>query len=74
MPEEDLVVSSEDVRCFFHIFRIPRSWYKYIWLSTARYPLLFVVPNVVDGFLVVLFCPWASKTVSPWHNTSTGAW
>lgn len=28
MPEEDLVVSSEDVRCFFYIFKIPRSWHS----------------------------------------------
>lgn len=27
---EDLVVSSEDVRCFFYIFRIPSSWYPYM--------------------------------------------
>ena len=26
MPTEDLVVSSEDVRCFFYIFKIPREW------------------------------------------------
>lgn len=30
MPDEDLVVSSEDVRCFFYIFRIPTSWHKYM--------------------------------------------
>ena len=26
LPEEDLVVSSEDVRCFFYIFRLPDCW------------------------------------------------
>ena len=26
MPTEDLVVSSEDVRCFFYIFKVPRDW------------------------------------------------
>lgn len=30
MPEEDLVVSSEDVRCFFYIFKTPPSWHKYM--------------------------------------------
>ena len=30
MPDENLVVSSEDVRCFFYIFRIPQSWHKYM--------------------------------------------
>ena len=28
MPTEDLVVSSEDVRCFFYIFKIPSEWRK----------------------------------------------
>eukprot|EP00438_Fugacium_kawagutii_P022658 Skav224882 [mRNA] locus=scaffold1112:251630:257035:+ [translate_table: standard] len=28
MPDEDLVVSSEDVRCFFYIFKIPLSWHS----------------------------------------------
>lgn len=27
MPHENLVVSSEDVRCFFYIFKLPPSWY-----------------------------------------------
>ena len=27
MPDEDLVVSSEDVRCFFYIFSLPKNWY-----------------------------------------------
>eukprot|EP00438_Fugacium_kawagutii_P007521 Skav231102 [mRNA] locus=scaffold2525:415233:418787:- [translate_table: standard] len=30
MVDESLVVSSEDVRCFFYIFRIPRSWFRYM--------------------------------------------
>ena len=29
-PQEDLVVSSEDVRCFFYIFSVPESWYPYL--------------------------------------------
>jgi site-specific DNA-cytosine methylase len=27
MPHEDLVISSEDVRCFFYIFKLPLSWH-----------------------------------------------
>ena len=30
MPDENLVVFSEDVRCFFYIFRVPRSWYRFL--------------------------------------------
>ena len=26
MPTEDLIISSEDVRCFFYIFKIPSEW------------------------------------------------
>lgn len=28
MPDEDLVISSEDVRCFFYIFKIPSAWHR----------------------------------------------
>ena len=30
MPTEDLVVSSEDVRCFFYIFRVPSEWHPFL--------------------------------------------
>ena len=30
MPAEDLVVSSEDVRCFFYIFQVPREWSTFL--------------------------------------------
>eukprot|EP00438_Fugacium_kawagutii_P021648 Skav231607 [mRNA] locus=scaffold1636:8556:16397:- [translate_table: standard] len=30
LPEEQLVVSSEDVRCFFYIFAVPPSWHRYL--------------------------------------------
>lgn len=29
-PHEDLVVSSEDVRAFFYIFKVPPSWYPFL--------------------------------------------
>ena len=29
-PHEGLVVSSEDVRCFFYIFRVPSHWHKFL--------------------------------------------
>ena len=29
-PCDDLLVSSEDVRCFFYIFRVPPSWHGYL--------------------------------------------
>lgn len=30
MPEENLIVSSEDVRCFFYIFKVPKAWHRYM--------------------------------------------
>eukprot|EP00438_Fugacium_kawagutii_P016696 Skav227640 [mRNA] locus=scaffold58:167510:174958:+ [translate_table: standard] len=29
-PHEELLISSEDVRCFFYIFRVPTSWHRYL--------------------------------------------
>eukprot|EP00438_Fugacium_kawagutii_P029680 Skav211484 [mRNA] locus=scaffold2188:226124:230616:- [translate_table: standard] len=30
MPTEQLLISSEDVRCFFYIFRVPTAWHKFL--------------------------------------------
>ena len=30
MPSEDLLMSSEDVRCFFYIFRVPLEWHPFL--------------------------------------------
>lgn len=29
-PEENLLISSEDVRCFFYTMAVPPAWYKYL--------------------------------------------
>eukprot|EP00438_Fugacium_kawagutii_P008896 Skav215704 [mRNA] locus=scaffold2573:57842:63963:+ [translate_table: standard] len=29
-PTEELVVSSEDIRCFFYIFKVPLSWHRFL--------------------------------------------
>ena len=29
-PEETLLVSSEDVRCFFYIFAVPQEWHRFL--------------------------------------------
>eukprot|EP00438_Fugacium_kawagutii_P036449 Skav224179 [mRNA] locus=scaffold257:56221:60355:- [translate_table: standard] len=29
-PTEDLLISSEDVRCFFYTMSVPQAWYKYL--------------------------------------------
>ena len=29
-PDEFLVMSSEDIKCFFYIFSVPPSWYKFL--------------------------------------------
>eukprot|EP00438_Fugacium_kawagutii_P018925 Skav209942 [mRNA] locus=scaffold102:393196:398480:+ [translate_table: standard] len=30
MPTEQLLISSEDVRCFFYIFKVPESWHPFL--------------------------------------------
>jgi hypothetical protein len=40
MPDEDLIISSEDVRCFFYIFKIPCSWHKYMAFNRPLPPRL----------------------------------
>eukprot|EP00438_Fugacium_kawagutii_P021772 Skav214889 [mRNA] locus=scaffold1749:153337:159325:+ [translate_table: standard] len=35
LPHENLVVSSEDVRCFFYIFKLPSCWYPYLGFNKA---------------------------------------
>ena len=35
MPHEDLVVTSEDVRCFFYIFRVPQEWCQFLAFNRA---------------------------------------
>ena len=39
MPEETLLISSEDVRCFFYIFKVPKEWHRHRFLAFNR-PLL----------------------------------
>eukprot|EP00438_Fugacium_kawagutii_P033212 Skav210557 [mRNA] locus=scaffold2699:145044:159460:- [translate_table: standard] len=30
LPDQQMVVSSEDVRCFFYIFSVPKAWHRYL--------------------------------------------
>eukprot|EP00435_Cladocopium_sp_Y103_P053819 s178_g17.t1 len=39
-PHEQLVVSSEDVRAFFYIFRIPKNWHPYLAFNRPLSPEL----------------------------------
>lgn len=38
--DEHLVISSEDVRCFFYIFKVPATWRKYMCFNRALPPSL----------------------------------
>ena len=42
MPTENLVISSEDVRCFFYIFRVPEEWHPFLCFNRP-------VPGVLCG-------------------------
>ena len=39
-PEETLLVSSEDARCFFYLFRVPREWRPFLAFSREVPPNL----------------------------------
>ena len=40
MPHEDLVISSEDVRCFFYIFKLPVEWHQLMAFNRPLPPAL----------------------------------
>eukprot|EP00438_Fugacium_kawagutii_P000377 Skav221432 [mRNA] locus=scaffold4701:64916:68132:- [translate_table: standard] len=35
LPDEHLVLSSEDVRCFFYIFKVPPAWFPFLGFNKA---------------------------------------
>ena len=39
-PHEDLVISSEDVRCFFYIFKVPTDWHPFLAFNRPLPPKL----------------------------------
>ena len=45
-PSEHLLISSEDVRCFFYVMRVPCTWYKYLAFS-KRVPDDCLPPHLV---------------------------
>eukprot|EP00438_Fugacium_kawagutii_P029122 Skav233719 [mRNA] locus=scaffold2120:365768:377109:+ [translate_table: standard] len=40
MVDESLVISSEDVRCFFYIFKVPCAWFRYMAFNKPLPPSL----------------------------------
>ena len=32
-PSEVMLMSSEDIRCFFYLFAVPVAWQRYLWLQ-----------------------------------------
>ena len=55
---EELLVSSEDVRCFFYLFRTPKTWHRYMAFN------LDVPPELVPSHLAGRRCVLAA-TVLP---------
>ena len=45
-PSEQLLISSEDVRCFFYVMSVPSSWYKYLAFN-KRVPDECLPPHLV---------------------------
>ncbi|CAE7703138.1 Tnks2 [Symbiodinium sp. CCMP2592] len=46
-PHEEMVISSEDVRCFFYVFSLPPSWLPYLTFSRPV-PSDLVPPGVTE--------------------------
>ena len=44
-PDESLVVSSEDVRCFFYVMAVPPSWWKFLGFN-KRVPMDCLPPDL----------------------------
>ena len=38
MPTENLLVSSEDVKCFFYIFKVPKGWHRFLGFNKTISP------------------------------------
>ena len=55
-PSENLVVSSEDVRCFFYIFRTPPSWRPYMAFN-KRVPESVTGPQAEPMYLTARVLP-----------------
>eukprot|EP00438_Fugacium_kawagutii_P023415 Skav216598 [mRNA] locus=scaffold2855:145436:149216:+ [translate_table: standard] len=51
-PDEQLLVSSEDVRCFFYTMSVPSSWYKYMAFNKPVPP--GIVPDHLRGETIYL--------------------
>ena len=60
MPHQDLVVSSEDVRCFFYIFRVPPEWHRFLAFNRPVGPHLRG-PLKGNYFLASLVLPMGFK-------------
>ena len=60
MPHQDLVVSSEDVRCFFYIFRVPPEWHRFLAFNRPVGPRLRGPPKG-NYFLASLVLPMGFK-------------
>ena len=52
-PQEVCLVSSEDVRCFFYLFRIPQDWKKYMGFN-CKVPERLVPPGFGEGPCVLV--------------------
>lgn len=69
-----LVTSSEDLRCFFYLFRVPEAWCRF--MGFGREIPSSMVPQGGEGkkwyTSAVPFYQWGTSTAWGWLNTSTG--
>ena len=38
MPSQQLLITSEDVKCFFYIFRVPQDWHRFLGFNKVVNP------------------------------------
>ena len=69
-PDDKLCISSEDIRCFFYLFRVPQAWWKY--LGFAKVAPRSVTPAEFEGeegYLVATVLPmgWINSVAIAQH-------
>jgi hypothetical protein len=63
-PHEHLLVSSEDVRAFFYIFKVPREWHRFLAFNRPL-PKALCGPDAGNWYPCSAVLPMGLKTV--WH-------
>lgn len=67
---ENLCISSEDIRCFFYLFRVPQAWWRFMGFARAAPRSMVPVEfGSEDGYLVATVLPmgWLNSVAIAQH-------